>query len=262
MAVAPWLLAGPSLVKFRYHVTFVNVVFGALIFARARDRELAWRLTALYLSFNVLLYGGLYTINDLADRDSDRRHPLKCQRPIASGRVSVRAASMWAAVLVSAGLASGVLLGGTTIAACYGSFIAVNLVYSFGGRNVVYADVLLNSLPHVLRFVMGALVVDRWPPATHMLAMLSIAVALSCLRRRIELDSMGWEARSSLRRWSPARLDGVMSTALIALAVLAYWKALSAPGFYAAVVGTATVLIGGAHLSDRIRRVLRWIWSH
>ena len=41
----------------------------------------------------------VYVINDIRDREKDRLHPVKCNRPIASGRVSVQAAYILAGVL-------------------------------------------------------------------------------------------------------------------------------------------------------------------
>jgi decaprenyl-phosphate phosphoribosyltransferase len=255
------LVDGAALVKFRYHVTFINAAFGALIFAARPDRTLAWRLLALYLSFNVLLYSGLYAINDLADRESDGRHPLKRQRPVASGRVSVPQAERWAGIFLVSGMATGALFG-TRVLWCYVAAVAINVAYSFGGRNVVYLDVVLNALPHVVRFLMGVMLVGRVPPVTHLAAFLLAAVALSCLRRLVERDVPGWEARPALRAWSRKRLDLVMAGSLTAFAGMAIWRGASAPGFYAALAGTAVVLIGGAHRAPFVRRTLRWVWTH
>jgi 4-hydroxybenzoate polyprenyltransferase len=258
--VSSWLSGCFQLVKFRYHITFSNVVAGALLFASELNWMLAERLVALYLSFNVLLYSGLYTLNDLVDRDSDAAHPLKRHRPIASGRVTIRRAIVWTVVFLTAGLGTGALFG-VPIVSCYLAIIAVNLAYSGGGRNVVYLDVLLNGLPHVVRFLLGALLVMRRPPLTHLIAFLFVTMAFSCLRRRIEIDVAGWEARQSLQAWSVAKLNGVMIGALVAFLLLAAWKGTEAPGFYAVIGGTAAVLIGGAHTSRRIRRCLRWVWT-
>ncbi|MBA2257685.1 MAG: UbiA family prenyltransferase [Acidobacteria bacterium] len=98
------------LIKFRYHVTFVSVLCGALLFAPPIERQLGIRLVLLYCCFNVLLYGGIYTLNDIADRASDARHPRKGRRPVASGAVSVRAAAIYGLVLVASGLGLGSLL--------------------------------------------------------------------------------------------------------------------------------------------------------
>lgn len=255
------LFAGLAFVRFRYHVTFINVVFGALIFADERDGALAVRLAALYLSFNVFLYSGLYAINDLTDRESDAAHPLKRARPIPSGRVSVREARIWALLFLVVGAATGRWFG-PAILACYLAVTVINVAYSGGGRNVVYVDVLLNALPHTVRFLMGAVLVGRRPPFTHLVALLLLAVAFSCLRRRIEMDAPGWEARQSLRAWSLSRLNRVMGGALATLVALTIWKSAEAPGFYAALVGTAAVLGGGAYTSPLIRRGLTWVWTH
>jgi UbiA prenyltransferase family len=260
------LLAGVltflELVKFRYHITFINVIFGALMFAPRIDADLAQRLLLLYVSFNVLLYSGLYTLNDLADRESDARHPLKCARPIASRRISVRDGWIWTLMFVTAGFATGALLFSAPILYCYLANVTINLMYSWGGRNLPYLDVVLNGAPHVVRFLMGALLVGRQPPITHLLAFLLASIAFSCLRRRVEQDVPGWEARQSLRRWPRGALDRVLVMALGGLLALAIWNGPSAPGFYALLGGTAVVLIGGAYTSSPIRRSLRWVWTH
>jgi len=256
------VLIGLELVKFRYHLTFINVVFGSLIFAPRIDADLARRLLVLYISFNVLLYSGLYTFNDLADRESDARHPRKRARPIASGRVSVRAGWTWVMIFLIAGFTTGALRFGVPILYCYLAVVAINVAYSWGGRNLPYLDVVMNGAPHVVRFLMGVLLVGRQPPVTHLLAFLLVTIAFSCLRRRVEQDVPGWEARQSLGRWPSGALDCVLLGALAALLALAIWKAPAAPGFYTALAGTAVVLIGGAYVSPEIRRSLRWVWTH
>ena len=102
---------------------------------------------------------------------------------------------------------------------------------------------------------MGVLMVGRRPPATHLAAFLLATIAFSCLRRRVEQDVPGWEARPSLRKWSPGALNRVLFGAVVMLLALAIWKAPTAPGFYGALVGTAGVLIGGAYASPEIRRL-------
>ena len=261
VAITGALACGVALVKFRYHVTFINVALGALIFAARLDGAFAWRLFALYVSFNVLLYSGLYAINDLADRESDARHPLKRRRPIPSGRMSVREAKQWAGIFVASGIATGALFG-ARILWCFAAVVAINVAYSFGGRNVVYLDVVLNALPHVVRFLMGVLFVGRVPPVTHLMALLLVAISLSCLRRLVELDVDGWEARQSLQAWSAEALSRFLFGSLAAFAALGVWQASSAPGFYAALAGAAVVLTGGAHRAPPVRRALQWVWTH
>ena len=249
------------LIKFQYHITFLNVLFAALLFAPAFDIRLAWRLAALYVSFNVLLYGGLFTLNDLADCAADARHPRKKLRPIASGSVTRSHAAWYAGLLIAAGLATGAALG-PHVLLCYVAVTAINLGYSFGGRDVRGADLLLNSLPHVVRFLMGVLVVGRQPPLSHLIALLFMAIALSSLRRDVEKDVDRGHSRPTLLRYTDSQLKTVVAVCL----GLGTWIALKgvaeAPGFYAVLGATMTVLIGGAYLSEAVRGVLRRIWTH
>ena len=249
------------LIKFQYHITFLNVLFGALLFAPAFDLGLAGRLAALYVSFNVLLYGGLYTLNDLADCAADARHPRKKLRPIASGSVTRSHAAWYAGVLIAAGLATGAALG-PHVLLCYVTVTAVNLGYSFGGRDVRGADLLLNSLPHVVRFLMGVLVVGRQPPLGHLIALLFMAIALSSLRRDVEKDVDRGRSRPTLLRYTDSQLKTIVAVCLGAGAGMALRGAAEAPGFYAVLGATTSVLIGGAYLSETVRGVLRRIWTH
>jgi decaprenyl-phosphate phosphoribosyltransferase len=259
--MADILRAAVPLLKFRYHVTFANVVFGAALFATELGPGLLLDLALLYVSFNVLLYGGIYTLNDIADRAADGRHPRKRDRPIAAGRVSVFAASAFGGSLVALGMLSGLVLFGPAIDACYVAVIACNAIYSLKARNVAYADVLFNSLTHPMRFLMGAMLAGRTPPAGHLLSLLLLAMVLSCLRRIVERDSPGWDARETLTRYTPGELSALAFGCASALVVVAAIQAPLAPGFYAILLMATAILAGGGWWSPPVRSSLRTIWT-
>lgn len=251
-----------ALVKFRYHVTFLNVVFGALIFAQQLSPEVFVRLAALYVCFNVLLYGGIYTLNDLADRESDRRHPLKRLRPIAAGAISPQAALVFALCLILLGFAAASLVFSWSVVACFGAVVLINAAYSSGGRDVPYLDLMLNALPHPIRFLMGALLVARVPRATHLVAITLLAIGLSCLRRHVEHDSAAAPyARSTLGRYARPQLEALGFASLALLAIVCVTSARVAPGFTAIVLTTGVVLICGGHRVRMVREPLRDVWT-
>jgi 4-hydroxybenzoate polyprenyltransferase len=256
--VTVWL----TLIKFRYHVTFVSVLCGALLFAPRIERALALKLVLLYVCFNVLLYGGIYTFNDIADRTADALHPRKRRRPVASGAVSVRAAGLFALLLAAAGLALGFVLFGRTVAACFVAVLGFNAFYSLVGRNLRYVDLVFNSITHPTRFLMGALLVERVPPPTHLVALLMLAIALSCLRRDVERDAPGGYARETIARYAPRELPWLAAGSLSALAMLGLIAGRDAPGFYAIVFATAGLVAGGGWLTPPLRAALREIWTH
>lgn len=249
-----------ALFKFRYHVTFLNVVFGALIFATELTPRLIADLGLLYISFNVLLYGGIYTMNDVADRLADARHPMKRHRPVAAGRIAAGTATSISTALMILGMASGALLFGPAVLACYALVLGMNLAYSGGGRDVPVVDLVLNSAPHVVRFLMGVLLVGRVPPASHLLALLLLAIALSALRRQVERESPGWEARRTLSLYGRNDLAAITTAAAMMLLALASSHYRTAPGFYGAVVAVLVVLVGGARAFPAVRRQLARGW--
>src|SRR5262245_24911304 len=169
-----------ELIKFRYHVTFLTVVFAALIFAPHIEASLFRSLAGLYISFNVLLYGGIYTLNDLRDLKSDLQHTRKRNRPLPSGRIPVRNAGYFAAILIGAGLISARILFGPPIFAVCLAVLGLNVFYSFFGRNVAYLDVAINTATHPLRFLLGVLLVSRGFPFLHLLAYFFFVFGLSC----------------------------------------------------------------------------------
>jgi 4-hydroxybenzoate polyprenyltransferase len=256
--VIVWL----RLIKFRYHLTFATVVFGALLFAREIDWRLALRLIALYGCFNVLLYGGIYTLNDVADRGCDARHPRKALRPVASGRVSARAAVVLGAALIACGLGLAHVLFDEAVVSCFGAVLVFNGLYSIGGRNLRYLDLLLNSVTHPTRFLMGTLLVGRIPPVTHLVALFALAIAMSCLRRAIERDVAGADARVTIGRYAPQELPSLSTACLLALTVMALAFSADAPGFYVIVGLTSAILGVGGWLSRPMRAGLREIWTH
>ena len=123
--------------------------------------ELLLKLVILFLGFCVLS-SGVYVFNDLMDRRADRQHPRKRHRPIASGRVGIPAAVALIALLAAAGLAAAWYVGLSLLLVC-GVYLAINAVYSLGGKNVVLLDVFSVASGYVIRAVSGALAIDVDP---------------------------------------------------------------------------------------------------
>ena len=162
------------------------LVFAGLLFAR-RLFDLPSVLTAL-AAFTIFcaLSGTVYLVNDIADRDSDRTHPLKSRRPIASGRVSVTLAAATAVALALAALLGSVALG-WRFALVAASYLVLNVLYSMVLKHVVILDVLTIAIGFVLRASAGAIAIDV--EISHWLFVCTILLALfiSLAKRRHEL---------------------------------------------------------------------------
>lgn len=122
---------------------------------------LVLRTLLVFLAF-CALSSGTYLFNDMMDRPSDRQHPEKRHRAIASGQVGVPAAVMVMAVLTAAGLAVMVLVE-PWVGAIGLLYLAINVAYSLGMKRVVLIDLLAVASGYVLRATAGAVAIEVTP---------------------------------------------------------------------------------------------------
>ena len=202
------------LISLRPHQWTKNlIVLAALIFAeRLFDGP---SLTAAAIAFGIfcLLSGAVYLVNDLVDVEQDRRHPVKRDRPLASGKLS-RVVALTAAVsIVVIGLTGAFLLG-TRFGIAALIYFAMMTAYSLALKNVVILDVLVVALGFVLRAVAGALAIDVAFSNWLLVCTLLLALFLALAKRRHELTLLAGEAaehRRILGEYSPYLLDQMIA---------------------------------------------------
>ena len=187
------------------------LVFAALIFS---EQGLLFDPRSVVTSIEAfgifcVLSGVVYLLNDVMDRESDRRHPLKSRRPIAAGALPVGTALTTAVVLCAVSLASAFALSSRlgTVALAY---IVLQALYSGPLKHIVIVDVLTLAIGFVLRAVAGAVAIDV--VISHWLFVCTILLALfiALAKRRHELLLLGEEAaghRPILGEYSPYLLD-------------------------------------------------------
>jgi decaprenyl-phosphate phosphoribosyltransferase len=249
-----------ALLRFHYHSSFVGVLLGVLIVTRQWSGPLIWRTFLLYLSLNVLLYGGLYSLNAITDADADSRHPLKQTRPVASGRISRKAAGVFAAGLIAAGFITGWVWLGLEIVPVYVLFLVLNLSYSLCFRNLFALDVIFNSATHPPRFWLGMSFAGGAFEWEWLALVFLFAIGLSASRRTVDLNHGSWKSRRSLPKYSRMNLVVIKSVAFGAIVLL--WI-LSRPTFklpYVVTVCAYVVCVGGIEVVPKIRALFERIW--
>lgn len=209
-----WRLGG-ALKTMRPHQWMKNTFVLAPVFFAKDVFQPALLLTALaaFLSF-CLLAGAVYTMNDLVDVESDRRHPVKRHRPIPSGRVPESMARILAVVLVVLSLGGGVLINPWFALVALLYFLQ-NVAYSFRLKNVAYLDVTLISAGFVLRVVAGGMATGIKVSGYLLLCTALLALFLGFGKRRHEL---ALATRKSLKDYTQRGLNialGVTSIATV-----------------------------------------------
>jgi 4-hydroxybenzoate polyprenyltransferase len=197
-------------------------VFAGLVFAQRLFSPAAWVALAAFAVF-CALSGAIYLLNDVADRERDRLHPVKRSRPIASGALSVPRAVAVAVVLLAVGLGAAWWIAPSFAVAAL-AYVVLLAAYSAWLKHVVIADVLAVALGFVLRAVGGALAIGVAISGWLIICTLQIALFLALGKRRHESISLGESAvrhRPILAEYSAGLLDQMIAV-VTASAVTAY----------------------------------------
>lgn len=210
------------------------LLFGGLIFAgRLRNPEGRLEIEALqvFLAFICFcaLSGAAYIINDWMDLENDRRHPIKCNRPLASGRISLATAKAMLAGMLFLAVASATIVWalnpghswGFAIAAV--AYFALTLSYSIWLKHEVIVDVLVLASGFVLRVVAGCLAIPVFISPWIVFCTFNLALFVSLCKRRAELLELGEGAgtRKVLQGYSQPLLENFISVAA-GLTIVAY----------------------------------------
>jgi len=191
-------------------------------FAVAAGATLHVGTLLLGLAAQCLVSSGIYVFNDVLDVEHDRRHPTKCARPAAAGRVGLTTARMFGFGLLLAGMSLGWLTGLLDVISVLAAYILLNLVYSVAGRQVSLLDVFLLSTGYVLRVILGCVLVGAPPSHWLLLCTSALALFLALAKRRADLVAgVDGEHRPSLAGYDRRFLDqalGITSS----MAVIAY----------------------------------------
>ena len=185
------------------------------------------------------LSGAIYLFNDVADREADKSHPLKRERPIASGQLAATTA-VAAGVILGLGGVGAAFLVGLRFALVAAAYLAAMLLYSLALKHVVIVDVLMIAAGFVLRAVGGAVAVNVPIGQWLLVCTTLLALFLALSKRRHELVVLADGAtdhRRILEEYSPYLLDQMIGV-VTASTLIAYIVYATSPDT-AARLGTA-----------------------
>jgi 4-hydroxybenzoate polyprenyltransferase len=174
-------------------------VFFALIFDKQLFRPEPFLRTLEGFFLFCLISSAVYLFNDIADVEADRNHPVKKNRPIASGKLPIPVALTAALLLTIIAIPIGFLLS-PIFALILSVYLVTNLLYSRWLKHVSILDVLIISSGFVLRVGAGValITVERFSPWLYMITVLfSLYIGLG--KRRAEMNLLA-EGASAHRK--------------------------------------------------------------
>jgi len=170
----------------------------------------------------------IYIINDYHDIAQDRNHPVKRNRPLASGKVKKSSALVLSAFLLLAGSVLGWMADpGLYFYLILIMYFVLNILYSFGLKNIAILDILILSVGYVLR-VKGGAVISQVETSEWLIIMsFLLALFMAIAKRRDDMlisVSTGTDIRKSMSGYNLEFLDTLLglSSAIIIVAYINY----------------------------------------
>lgn len=153
----------------------------------------------------------VYIYNDLQDVEHDKLHPIKKNRPIASGKVKITTAKNIALLLVFISLSLSVffkinLLSNLIISL----YVISNILYSYKLKNVPLVDISIISMSYILRVLLGGTLVGIPISNWLILTVMSFSFFMAFGKRRNELIKNGVGSRKVLAKYNKEFLDKSM----------------------------------------------------
>ena len=188
-------------------------IFAPIIFSRHfLEGPLVLRTAAAFVAF-CLVSSAHYIFNDIQDLEEDRLHPVKSQRPLASGRLEKAPAVAAMLVLAAAGLGLSAALSLPFFYAAVG-YLVLQVLYSLRLKHVVILDIFVVAAGFVIRVVAGGLVIGVGISSWLLICTMLLALFLAMSKRRHELVLLVGDAgnhRPILKEYTTYLLDQMIS---------------------------------------------------
>ena len=163
---------------------FAAILLSGLLFEKGMFASVFWG----FIAFN-LITSAAYIINDILDAKLDRLHPIKKNRPIASGALPVWLAISEAVVIATISLALSASLNSIFFLIVF-SYLIIQVLYSLGLKKVPTLDILIIASGFIMRVYAGAFVINAHLSVWFLLCVISVALFLASGKRRAELNTL------------------------------------------------------------------------
>lgn len=194
-------------------------VFAAPFFAGSiLDGEVfLWSFRA-FIAF-CAVSSGAYFLNDIIDAPKDRQHPIKKNRAIASGQISIPLATVVSITLISSSLIYSIFCLDDFFSIALVSYVILQLAYSFYFRNVIILDSLIVASGFIIRVFAGGFASRNSVSSWLILTTIGISMLMAFGKRRSEKTILAkfsgspedTKTRKTLRHYPDTLLDSIIS---------------------------------------------------
>lgn len=187
------------------------IIYTAIIFSgKLFDPQLFWNTTLGFFIF-CLLSSTSYILNDIIDYQYDKKHPVKKNRPIAAGLLSIPDATFVVFIMSFISLISALFFS-TSLFLLSLTFLALHFVYSLYFKKKPVFDIFAISFSFMLRAFAGAVITGYHIQIWMLLTIFFISLFIATVKRHAELVTHGTGARYSLYFYKEHMLDFLTNT--------------------------------------------------
>jgi len=189
----------PYILLFRPHQYVKNIfVFAPFLFTFEYSAEAFYHSVTAFILF-CMVVSGIYVFNDFMDIEEDKQHPVKKNRPLASGVINKRIAGILILVPAGCSLMISFTINSSLFVVLL-IYVVLNIAYSIKLKHIVLVDIFIISTGFVLRVFAGGAVIDVTPSAWIIIMTFLLALFLAIAKRRddILLASKGLETRKNI----------------------------------------------------------------
>jgi 4-hydroxybenzoate polyprenyltransferase len=197
-------------------------IFAPLIFAKHLfDLPYVWREMLAFFGF-CIISSIIYVVNDIFDCEADKLHPIKRNRPLASGVIGIPSVCIILAILL---VLIVCLIPYLQLHFWYTVIVyaLLNFAYSFGLKRVVLVDIFIVAAGFMLRVLAGVFAIEVEISSWLVLCTLFISVFLAVSKRRGELilssANESFNTRPVLEQYDLAFMDQIMTIAASGMAI-------------------------------------------
>lgn len=195
---------------------YAALIFSGFFFYDPLDGRPYFATVTLAFVIFSMLTSGIYIVNDIIDAESDRQHPFKKKRPIASGKLPVPIAIFTAIVLFTLVFLSSFWLA-DFFKILMAAYFVLQILYAKYTKHIPIFDVVSIATGFLIRIYAGAVVVNLHMSVWFLLTVISASLFLAVGKRQSERTlltgtdgevnpSLG-STRKTLKRYSQRLLD-------------------------------------------------------
>lgn len=203
---------------------FIPSFFAGKLFNPSEFQAQFMSLIGGFVAFSFLA-SSIYILNDYRDIEDDRKHPKKCKRPMASGKVKKGTGLAICILLAVVGLGISYLIDPSfKFLFITGIYYLLNLCYCFGLKNISILDIIIVSTGFVLRVKGGAALGGIHTTEWLIIMTFLLALFMSIAKRRDDVMlkvATGTDMRKSIKGYSLEFLNTLLGL-FCAILIVAY----------------------------------------